>query len=89
MARSRATPNAKRVKISVTGEISSSAALVATKEMPQKTMAARTPARGGAAYTPSMSAAASSGTRISWWPVRLYPRPTPSVGRCTTFVLGR
>jgi hypothetical protein len=48
MARSRATPRAKRVKISVTGEISRSASLVATKEIPQKTTASRTPSRGGA-----------------------------------------
>jgi hypothetical protein len=52
MARSSATPRAKRVKIRVTGETSTSATLVATNEMPQKTIATRAPRRGGAVLRP-------------------------------------
>src|SRR5438552_10758726 len=44
---SSATPRANRVKMSVGGEISRSAALVATNEMPEKITAARAARRGG------------------------------------------
>jgi hypothetical protein len=38
----------------------------------------------------SATAQASSGTMISWWPVREKPRPPPErVGRSTTFIRGR
>ena len=37
----------------------------------------------------SISAAARSGSMISWWPVSEKPRPSPFVGRFTTFVCGR
>ena len=37
----------------------------------------------------SLTAAAINGIRISWWPIREYPRPVPAVGRETTLVCGR
>src|SRR6185436_9822979 len=52
ITRSSATPRANRVKISVTGEISFRASLVATNEIPQKTIAARAPSRGAEALRP-------------------------------------
>src|SRR5882724_2487583 len=45
--KSNAVPSANRVNISVTGEISLSAALVATNEIPQNTTAKKAAIRGG------------------------------------------
>src|SRR5690606_15940887 len=42
-----------------------------------------------AASVRSTSAAASSGTRISCWPISEIPRPPSRVGRSTTFTAGR
>src|SRR2546421_7181996 len=46
MASNNAVPSANRVKMSVTGEISRNAALVATNEMPQSTIARSAATRG-------------------------------------------
>src|SRR6266851_3596765 len=37
----------------------------------------------------SITAAARSGIMISWWPMSVYPRPLPAVGRVTTLVCAR
>src|ERR1044071_1051817 len=63
-----ATPSANRVKISVGGDISRRAALVATKEMPQKTTARRAAMRGGKAILKSGECRWSNG----WCPVLIW-----------------
>lgn len=59
----------------------------------QSTVAARPTVQrsptNAAAYEFSISVAARSGIRISWWPTSEKPRPLVAVGRATTFVWGR